>query len=801
MGLAIAASVLALAPRPAAGELAGDGNYNLCHFLDPNHFKAFERLYEGLLPTISPTVAGLIDSDGDLDYNDCDEFYVNYEADRDPALRPGTKLAQLARELDRTPGRRPATLDFSNLDLERFSWRDDSLEALISYHFAAGHIDRLRFSGNPLGPDDVDISELPEGLLLVFDGGTGTRVGFGSSGYSAPEGSRPMIEFEFASIPPGAGVEVGDEAIDVCLQITLEGHRQWRLRINASDRIRSVFGLVISLPDNAEIEPDYELELLLDLIPGCQGTAPRPDINDGDIDYSTLLVRDNDAPRHSLCQRHPAVRTQIESWLPRKRACEEVSIAQLAHVTEIDLSGHEDVADINAADFSQLPHLRRLDLSNAGLTALPPDLLGEIGPARTLVVDVRDNPGAEGEGFGLSNLPALWRQQIVPGVEVILDPDSRAVTGFDNPVYYADEGRPLAVGLQHQDREAAGVVARLLLKSENRGHGAEASDLPRPINVDVPFGSARLVALDVPEERVSDGDDEAFVLLMIDRATPGFGRFTPIIDFVTVRIRDAANYVAPAPPQPPEPAFGKITVLDNLHLAVEAHDVLAHNVPVLDVELPGGGTAVADFRAHFEATGGLERWGYPVSEVLIVEPGALSQYYQRGVVDFHSVGAGWVVERRLAWDYFGGGEGGSTDLGVEYAPTNPHPGQVFEPWGRRVSNRAVDGTVTGFADFFNRLGGVQSFGLPKTEARVDRQAGAVLAIGDPGFIRQYFQAAVLEFHPGEPDPVRLQLLGDDLRDAQFAAQSWRNLPAFLASDPLTKDDPYRPARVRPSRTG
>ncbi|MDE2861915.1 MAG: hypothetical protein OXL33_00480, partial [Chloroflexota bacterium] len=154
-----------------------------------------------------------------------------------------------------------------------------------------------------------------------------------------------------------------------------------------------------------------------------------------------------------------------------------------------------------------------------------------------------------------------------------------------------------------------------------------------------------------------------------------------------------------------------------------------------------------------------------------------------------------------AWDYFGGGEGGSTDLGVEYAPTNPHPGQVFEPWGRRVSNRAVDGTVTGFADFFNRLGGVQSFGLPKTEARVDRQAGAVLAIGDPGFIRQYFQAAVLEFHPGEPDPVRLQLLGDDLRDAQFAAQSWRNLPAFLASDPLTKDDPYRPARVRPSRTG
>ncbi len=799
--LAIAACALALGPRPAAAELAGDGNYNLCHFLNPDHFQAFERLYEGLLPTISPTVAGLIDADGDLDYNDCDEFYVNHEADRDPALRPGTKLAQLARELDRTPGRRPATLDFSNLGLEKFSWRDDSLEALISYHFAAGHIDRLRFSGNPLGPGDVDISELPEGLLLVFDGGTGTRVGFGSSGYSAPEGSRPLIEFEFAAIPAGAGVEVGDEAIDVCLQITLEKHRQWRLRINASDRIRSVFGLVISLPDNPEIEPDYERELLLDLIPGCRGTAPRPDIDDGDIDYATFLIRDNDAPRHSLCQRHRAVRDQIESWLPRTRPCEQVSISQLAHVTEIDLAGREDVADIGASDFSQLPQLRRLDLSDAGLTALPPNLLGEIGTARTLVIDLRGNPGPDGQGFRLANLPAAWREQIVPGVEVILDPDTRAVTGFDNPVYYADEGRPLAVGLQHQDREAAGVVARLLLKSENRGHGAEPGDLPRPVNVDMPFGSARLIAVDVPEERVSDGDDEAFVLLMIDRSTPGFGRFTPIIDFVTVRITDAANYVAPTPPPPPEPVFGKITVLDNLHLAVSGHDVLAHNVPVLSVELPGGGTAVADFRAHFENTGALERWGYPISEVLIVEPGALSQYYQRGVVDFHSVGAGWVVERRLAWDYFGGGLGGSADLGVEYAPTNPHPGQVFGPWDRRVSNLAVDGTVTGFADFFDRLGGVQSFGLPKTEARFDRQPGAALAIGDPGFIRQYFQAAVFEFHPGASDPVRLQLLGDDLRDDQFPNQSWRNQPAFLASVPLAGGDPYRPARVRPGRAG
>ncbi len=798
--LMIAISALLLVPKPAAAELAGDGNYNLCHFLNPDHFQAFERLYEGLLPHISPTVASLIDSDGDLDYNDCDEFYVNYKADRDPALSPGTKLAQLARELDRIPGRRPATLDFSNLGLSDFSWRDDALEALITYHFEAGQIDRLRFSGNPLNPADVDISELPEGLLLVFDGGTGTRVGFGSAGYSAHEGSPALIEFEFASIPPGLGVEAGDEAVDICLQITLQDHRQWRLRINAGDRIRSVFGLVIKVPDNEEIEPDYELDLLLDLIPGCQGTAPRPGLDDGDVDEAVLLVRDDDAPRHSLCQRHPAVRAQIESWLPRARACDQVSVGQLAHVTEIDLSGREDVADVSAADFSQLPQLRRLDLSDAGLIDMPPTLLGEIGSEKTLVVDVRGNPGPAGQGFGLANLPEPWRLQIRPGVEVILDPDAAAVTGFDAPIYYADEGRSLAVGIEHQDREAAGVVARLLLKSENRGHGAEARDLPAPVNVDIPFGSARLVALAVPEERISDGEDEAFVLLMIDRTTPGFGRFTPLVAFALVRIRDAANYVPPEPPTPPEPTFGKITVLDNLHLAVSGHETLSHNVPTLSVQLPQGGTAIADFRGHFEVTGGLTRWGHPTSEVLVAEPGTLSQYYQRGVVDFHDVGAGWVVERRLAWDYFGGGRGDSDDLGIEYALSNPHPGQVFEPWGHRVSNRSVDGTVTGFAEFFYTYRAVQSFGLPKSEARLD-QGSNRLSIGDPGFIRQVFQAAVIEFHPGDPEPVKLRLLGDDLRDAQFPDEAWRRHAAFLASAPLAVDEPYTPARVSPIASG
>lgn len=249
--------------------------------------------------------------------------------------------------------------------------------------------------------------------------------------------------------------------------------------------------------------------------------------------------------------------------------------------------------------------------------------------------------------------------------------------------------------------------------------------------------------------------------------------------------------------------FDSVRVVSSVRKTDAANPTLSHNIPRLEVVV-GGQTLTADFAAFYESSGGLTRWGLPTSEVFQEEPAALTQYYQRGVVDFHpraDLGGIYVMERRLAWDYFGGGLGGSTDLGVEYAPTNPHPGEVVGPWDRRVSNQAVDGTVTGFADFFDRLGGVRSFGLPKSEARFDRQAGAVLSIGDPGFIRQYFQAAVFEFHPGTPDPVRLQLLGDELRDAQFTDQSWKDQPAFLASAPLADGDPYRPARVRPNRAG
>ena len=209
-----------------------------------------------------------------------------------------------------------------------------------------------------------------------------------------------------------------------------------------------------------------------------------------------------------------------------------------------------------------------------------------------------------------------------------------------------------------------------------------------------------------------------------------------------------------------------IKVLSSQHFSAPGNERLRHNVPDLEVQAEGQ-TLVADFLSHFNATGGIDRWGYPTSEVLVLEPGTLTQFYQRGVVDFRNNGQEWLMQRRLAWDYLGGGLGGSSDLGVEPDIVNPHPGRISGPWGHKVSDLAIDGVATGFADFYSRLGGLAAFGYPKTDARLDTGATGTLHHESlaPGFVRQYFQAAVFEYHPGDAgDPIKLALLGDALRN-------------------------------------
>ena len=249
----------------------------------------------------------------------------------------------------------------------------------------------------------------------------------------------------------------------------------------------------------------------------------------------------------------------------------------------------------------------------------------------------------------------------------------------------------------------------------------------------------------------------------------------------------------PVPPIRPvtvEPSsIGAATVVSNLYVVDPsgANADLRHNVPNLAVVVDGQ-TLVAEFKRHYESTGGIERWGLPISEVFEETSGSLTQYYQRGVVDFHKrldLGGTWVTERRLTWDYMGGGAGGSVDMGVEPHITNPHEGQPLGPWGHKISDFDISGQFVGFRQFFDRFGGTHSFGYPKTDARADIGApGMLLARGASlGRVRQYYQAAIMEFFPDNPEgyKVQLTLLGDFLRDLTYPNESWRNLAPFSAA--------------------
>ena len=245
----------------------------------------------------------------------------------------------------------------------------------------------------------------------------------------------------------------------------------------------------------------------------------------------------------------------------------------------------------------------------------------------------------------------------------------------------------------------------------------------------------------------------------------------------------------------PSPAFAAESGFATAQVSAARYfPELEHSVADLSGTFADGRAYTASFLQHFERTGGVERWGFPTSAIVEEAPGTLTQYYQRGVVDWRPPpkGGAHTFLRRLAWDYVGGGLGGSEDQGVEPDLTNPNPGEALGPWGHKVSNLSVEGERTGFADFFHRLGGVDSFGYPKTDARRDNHPQAVLhnpARPVDDRIRQYFQAAVLEYHPESPrSPVKLRLLGDIVRDSRYPYGAWRQYLAFAPEAPLAPGD-------------
>ena len=186
-------------------------------------------------------------------------------------------------------------------------------------------------------------------------------------------------------------------------------------------------------------------------------------------------------------------------------------------------------------------------------------------------------------------------------------------------------------------------------------------DLPDPTRIilnSAVFGGrgSFVVAVQMPFETGddSDGDNENFNLVL---------KISGEDDIVTpVTIRDVSRprtntistsspvYSPPRRPTTPGGTGPSSRLRFPYPITVQGQPIfeqapgnldLQHNVPDLAV-LIDGNLVEAGFKNYFLRTGGRERWGYPTSEVLVLENGALTQFYQRGVVDFHNVGlVGW----------------------------------------------------------------------------------------------------------------------------------------------------------------
>jgi hypothetical protein len=221
-----------------------------------------------------------------------------------------------------------------------------------------------------------------------------------------------------------------------------------------------------------------------------------------------------------------------------------------------------------------------------------------------------------------------------------------------------------------------------------------------------------------------------------------------------------------------------------------------HNIVNLQADAPDGGIYAIDVASFFYRTGGIERWGFPISELFEERPGVLVQYFQSGILEY-KLGAGFRIPR--IWREYASSSGLRSQVaGSERVPSNESRGVQVGPWRKSVSNVSVEGEETGFADAFVRLGGTQTLGHPKSDARRDTHPSARLRIPDeePGRVRQYFESAVLEWHPGTAFPIRVAPLGDWMRDLRYGKNEWTELLPFRRTAGMEVGNAYPVSLIR-----
>lgn len=163
------------------------------------------------------------------------------------------------------------------------------------------------------------------------------------------------------------------------------------------------------------------------------------------------------------------------------------------------------------------------------------------------------------------------------------------------------------------------------------------------------------------------------------------------------------------------------------------------------------GQAIApEFMDYWRKNGGIERFGYPISRPAMLNGGYLSQFFQRGVFEYHPEYAGTrnaVLLRLLGDEYTQGRTFDKAD------PNSVPPDHVYFP----QTGHSLGG---GFLAFWQHTGGLAIYGYPISEeiAEVSPTNGQLYTV-------QYFERNRFEYHPeaaGTPYEVQLGLLGANL---------------------------------------
>ena len=690
-----------------------------------------------------------------------------------------------------------------------------------------------RFGEDAAGTDyDSRNSDGIAGLTFLLDGGLASTGGLASSTYSATEGEIAWITFQMSEIPrefsnwsstDESDVTGEDDGFHLVLKLHVEidgNEKQVFFLVNSEDSLRTLYAIPFRVPDDEVIERPERADVNLSAVGVFDKRSQfDPDVpeqpNYGDSQFTNdeedkfevivrsmsrnddarLTINDDDAPAIEVCDRSRPVRDELVNAVAGGKDCDEISAHDLAGLSTLDLSD-SDIDSLQAGDFSGLTTVTELDLTGNDLASLPTGAFEGLGSdldaPNVALIDVSDNPGPRNRGFSRSNVSSSFQASIGPrqavrlaSHEFISDPDY----GLDRATYSAGEGQTLVLGLSALPNDSAVIFRSLAGDSGGLRDPDDCADpCPIPGSAQIESDGEYLLGFAIPADANNRSDTYTILYGESSVATS----LNTVQSIARLTVTEDGSGTGPGPTTPPS-IFESVRVVDTISVAAPGNPDLVHNISDLQVTV-GGRTLPANFLEYHNRTGQRERWGYPTSEVLEIEPGTLTQFFQRGVIDFHDVGAGWIVERRLAWDYFGGGLGGSRDQGFEPSPAAaPGTGAAYFPaFGHYVSDTAADGSRTGFLGFFNRLGGVDSFGFPKTEARRGTNAPGMLTEGKtPGFVRQYFQAAIFQLDAnGNP---QLTLLGDSLRNLLLPDHA--DYAAFRRAAPFADEQIIVPQRI------